>query len=601
MKKLLSILSLGLFVFTGCKEEGNLNVKFSDASFRVGIGQFEPALHTTIGTHMTFLDLSINPESHVWEIIAAGDTNFFLRPDFKFTDTDYESFRMPGPTTTDAKANIVFMKPGMNKVRFYNTFKDSVAYKHKDGITLYPILNDRGLWEIDTVFEVDVYDHIRPAFKVYQGDVETGKLLVTVGKDDSTYIEDEASWRTVKIEKGEYLTYVDETPTGRPNQRQWRIATGNANPEISDKDTATVFYSKEGTYRAGLLINRRIDPLPEASASKLIPLNVKVEPCTTPGVFVDGSLNVGLDDNVSFLVSVPILPFNSKDEVGNFSIHITNPAFDYDETYSPATVALDPGRNTRLILTLPAGKSIHENDMATVTYAGGKISTDCGTLLTSFGPEAAVIPVNDKNLIASDVWNTSFETPKPDVLQPDSYFVQHRSSQSPGGWERAARSAENVAAGTKGDYLLKHSQTGTSRNIARIQHNHDSEDTKADVTETITLFEGEQILVGAWIYVSSGSDDNMIDKGGNLVFALRKGGRREPGQPEVPLWAQFNIDDLVKGKRDEWVKVERIVEISAETSSFNQFRIQYHGGGESGTALFYLDDIEVRRVDRRTE
>ncbi|GAL81925.1 hypothetical protein JCM19274_105 [Algibacter lectus] len=102
-----------------------------------------------------------------------------------------------------------------------------------------------GVWQITETFTIKVFDDIKPVFKVMKGTEE----VLSISETDMPTAANSSSWKTVTIEAGEELTFIDMTTVGEPDKRTWTFNGGKV--ETSGNETINVPYFSLGTFKAG--------------------------------------------------------------------------------------------------------------------------------------------------------------------------------------------------------------------------------------------------------------------------------------------------------------------------------------------------------------
>jgi len=320
-----------------------------------------------LDNYIAFSDVSQNAISHTWSIPAGTS---LLNSEFTENDSIYTPFILSnGALNTEEKLiNVLFREPGIKEIILKNVFKDSVTNSVPDG--------DK--WSVEETFTITVFDNIKPAFRVMNGDEE----IITVTENDLPNVSDAASWPTVTIEAGEQLTYVDMTTTGEPDARTWNFNGGNI--DTSGAESANVFYNGLGNFLAGSINSRRTDAAkPDGEATKLIPLKIEVIPSTQPFV-INGSVSEDVSEVISFNVTGEIGILTGEE--GNFLVNVVNTVAGFDQNIPVQSAKINNSDATQIDLVL--SEPIYNTDEITVTYTSGNIVSVDTRVLESFGPES---------------------------------------------------------------------------------------------------------------------------------------------------------------------------------------------------------------------
>lgn len=526
-----------LFI-NSCEDDTNIAPgEFSDVTWYTSVYPGQP-LVATVGGFVAFTDLSQGALSHEWTI---DEGNYFLKNGFTKNDTILDSFidNNQGLVSLDKTINVLFKKAGLQKVRLYDTFKDSVTYVGKT-FTLKS-KREGNVFVIDTTFVVDVFDSIKPAFKVTNS---LGVTLLNVAENDKVSLQDTASWPTVTIEAGEKLTFNDLTTTGKPTSRNWNIPGGKTT--IGNAAIATYSFFKIGYFKGASIAVSRTDPA--GSVSKLIPIKINVIPSTKPFVF-DGNLTEGETEVISFNVTGEVATILGA--AADFTVQVSNAGSGFNSTIKVKSVAINGSDATKLELTLES--PIYNTDVIKVSFASGKVISVDGRTLSAF----------------------TTETVKPyygvGILSPSGYGVENNAAgwwfQHPAYW-----SASGDQAAT-GSYSLKftcanNTAAGTPGRII----------TYAPSPGAINAGD---YLVKAKVYKVAG----CTVKSFNIGFEKN--------------WVRnaLDISTLADGK---WSEVTRVF-TQPSTKSPDSIFIDVNGptsfGGGIGT--FYIDDIQCIPLEKR--
>ncbi|WP_366186273.1 hypothetical protein [Flavobacterium ovatum] len=342
------------------------------------------------GKFITFLDASQNAISHEWVIPESGK---FLSGKFTSLMTDFSKFIVAGneKSSSDNAVNVLFTEPGDYEVLLKNVFKYEVEGAVKEGEN----------WVVKKIFTVKVFPNISPACKVYKYDYSVDPInpplveVLSLTEAQLPVVEGMATWKTVTIEAGEELVFVDLSTTGNPNTRTWFTVGGK--PEQSSNETSNIKYNKPGDYTASMEIKRNGDGVPEATVSKLIPLKIKVIPSTKDFV-QDGKVTIS-NKVISFSVTGEV---ESVDNIAaNFVVHVTNDVSPvaFDENVAVAGVAIsvvDPS-----IITVTLKEELYNTDIVTLSYNAGSIVSVDDRVLKSFGPVAVMLGSGNNALESS--------------------------------------------------------------------------------------------------------------------------------------------------------------------------------------------------------
>lgn len=361
------------------------NPELSDVTWYTSIVSGTPSA-ISIGDYVSFLDASQGTLSHEWHI--EEDANFLMNT-FKPQDSlplfiDSKA----GLVSNESTVHVLFTKPGINKVMLRNTFSNPVTFQGTSPISSVP-QGDVHLFE--NVFEIDVYDKLKPAFKVFNGANE----ILSVTEDDLPKEEDVDSWPTITIEAGSILKYVDMTTYDRPNARMWGFNNGVS--ATSTDSVVNVTYFKLGETTAGWFRSIRNGDLPNENVLKVIPLKFEVIPSAEPFLIDDSFDIVELVDE-KIVISLSGEAQTLVGQEGNFTVHVTNSS-GFDQNIPVKTVSVDLNDATKLILELD--DLIYNTDTIEVSFQNGSIISVDNRVLEDFGPTPVVSYV--ENLYPADV------------------------------------------------------------------------------------------------------------------------------------------------------------------------------------------------------
>jgi hypothetical protein len=310
---------------------------------------------------IAFRDVSQNTVSHTWSIPTGTS---LLNSKFTDKDSIYTSFISEnGALNTEEKLiNVLFREPGIKEIKLQNVFKDSVTNAVLVG----------GKWKVDQIFTIEVFDNIKPAFKVMNGNIE----VLNITANDMVNAANSASWQKVSIEAGSQLTYIDVTTVGKSDSRTWSFNGGNI--DMSGSESAKVLYNSLGNYTAGSILSKR--DIPKGQVTKLIPLNIEVIPSTKPFV-ITNVLKENASEIISFNVSGEIA--NIANEEANFTVTVMNSVSGFNQDIPVESVSINNSDATQIDLVLSA--PIFNSDDIMISYNAGNIVSVDSRVLESFG------------------------------------------------------------------------------------------------------------------------------------------------------------------------------------------------------------------------
>ena len=446
MKKNIAFITfIAILLIVGCEKE---DFKTTHSNFEwYSTQEKEESMFVEVGGKLDFVDVSLNALSHSWTI---QEGSYFLERTFTNNDSIYDDFIAGNELESVEKSvSVLFTEPGLSTVRLLNTFDRPVKWYHGESDTLFSTQIEDGLWQIDTLMVVDVFEKMLPAFKV----LKNGTEVLSVSASDMPTEADTASWPTVALQEGDTLNYIDLTTIGRPTGRTWLIDVGATEELIAYADTFNAAYNIVGTFLAGKMIsNRGGVGAPPSNVEKLIPMKVKVSYSTAPILL---NTSIAITENASQVLTVPVTGFISKVQgsAEHFTVHVKNGSFEQD--IAVTSVAINTSDATKLELKL--ADEIYNTDEITVAYDGqGNVTNASGfRVLQAF--DATPVEMYWENAWDADMLN----------FEKGEWPVQNW----PGLW---SLSTENVFDGT-------YSYKWSSDNAANTKVETDREDIKFPV------------------------------------------------------------------------------------------------------------------------
>jgi len=390
MKKIFIISVLILTFITSCDDSEYQAPygDFSSLSWTTTEGFEDSNYVSALNNYIGFRDVSKNALTHSWSIPT--DTNL-LNGNFNAEqDTIYTNFvGAAGPLDSSEKLiNVIFRNPGIKEIALRNTFKDSVTES---------VLTN-GVWVVNKIFTVNVFDDVKPMFKVMKGTEE----VLTVSEADMPSEADAASWPTVIVEAGEQLTYIDLTTTGDPDARTWSFNGGAM--DMSGAETVNLSYNGLGNFTAGSITSKRNDAAkPDGEATKLIPLKIEVVPSSQP--FVLNGMITEDSEVISLNVTGEIETLTGEE--GNFTVHVVNTAAGFDQNIPVQSATVNSSDATQIDLVLSA--PIYNSDVITVEYTAGNIGSVDFRVLESFTATNVLLHRSDNIITGAGLDWTGYE------------------------------------------------------------------------------------------------------------------------------------------------------------------------------------------------
>ncbi|MBJ7881580.1 SwmB domain-containing protein [Gelidibacter salicanalis] len=524
MKKIIyTVLTLVLILTFSCDSD-EYEAPFGDFSSHEWIttsGFEETDYVLALNDYIGFRDVSRNAIEHSWSIPSGTR---ILSNDFTENDSIYASFIVGnGPGASDQKLlNLLFVESGVKEVVLRNVYRNQV----ENSVEL------NGKWVVEERFTVNVFDDVKPSFKVMRGIEE----ILSVSETDFPNAANSASWPTVTIEAGEQLTYIDLTTVGMPDTRTWTFNGGNI--QTSNAATANVFYNGLGNFLAGSINSRRANAdKPDGEAIKVIPLKIEVIPSTQPFI-INGSLTESASEIISFDVTGELA--SVAGEEGNFVVNVMNAVTEFNQNIPVQTVAINGSNATQIDLTLSA--PIFNSDVITVTYTEGNIKSIDSRVLQSFGPETVQMffegSMNIAGFTGYEVeWEGSGNQFK--KANTEGYFAQHNGNSEAG----PLYYYRDTSMPYEGNSSMKF-ETPTSGipNLARLQGSQFS---------TLSPVNSGTYVPSVWIYIDAATTLNTIDynftDGPRLSFDISSAPKEKWVQLKLP---EITLGDIDSGRLD---------------------------------------------------
>lgn len=552
MKKIFIIVILSSVLMLGCNEDDYVPPygDFSSFLWTTTSGFEESDYVLALNNYVGFRDLSRNAISRTWDI---PEGTKILTNDFNENDTIYSNLVVgAGPSTLSGNLiNILFDEPGMKEVGLSTILRDSVENAFRNGEN----------WQVDQTFTINVFDDIKPAFKVLKGTEE----VLNVSAADMPDFANQSSWPTIEIEAGEELTYIDLTTIGEPDERRWTFEGGNI--ESSIRDTISVLYNGLGNFVAGeVRVFRDSNDKPDGEETKLIPLNIEVIPSTKPFV-INGNISESIDEVISFNVTGEIATLFGEE--GNFTVNVTNAATGFDQNIPVQTVSVNPDDATRvdLILTAP----IYNSDVVTVSYASGSITSVDARTLQDF--DSQVVVMDFQGAMNVDGF-TGFETPwggggnQYKKANTEGYFAQHNANNPNGPlyyWK-------DDSFARIGDSSMKFETPETGiPNLARLQ---------GSAFTSLSPVTAGSYLPTVWVYLDADNTMSTI---------------------EYNFTADTNfVFDISTTPRGEWVLLT-LPEVTLGDINSGRFDINIRGAGQGDAIVqkLWIDSFDLLIVELR--
>ncbi len=548
MKKFnIYLLLLLLITIAACqKQDYEAPVELINTSFLTNV---PPGTAFTKSTNefISFLDLSHGSLTRQWTIETP---NKFLITGFNPKDSLFKYIDKSKDTTSNASTiHVLFLKPGINKVKLRLTFNQKVTYP---GTVPIVAVEQNGVWVIEKIWEINIYGPLLPAFKVTdKNNVE----VLNVSKTQLIAEADSTKWPVVEVEAGDFLNFTDLTTDDRPEGRKWTINGGK--PETSGAEVAKISFFKLGTFNAGTITSSRT--LPKASTIKVIPLKIKVIPSSKPFVFV-GGLAEAPDETISFTVSGEVKPFSGQE--GSFTLKYVNGTRSGNIAVLQAKVNATDATKIDLKLAAP----IYNSDALNLSFAGTGIKSVDERTLASFTNQK-VKSYAGVNIIPDEFAGIETYGANANNAYSNGYFVQGNSGNTNPVFSRTtdkfvsgvASMKFEVPSGITTDYTLQGSYFAANVNMPAGAY-----------SASITVF----LEVG-----------NTMSQ---LLTSLQTPATNI-------LW------DISSTPRGQWVTLTQNISIAAKSTGRYDTKVVKTANPNAGTGLqkLYIDDYSFTTIEVR--
>ena len=558
MKKIFIISALMLAFIVSCEKDDYVAPygDFSSLSWTTTQGFEESDYVSALNNYIGFRDVSKNALTHSWSIPSG--TNL-LNGEFNAEqDTIYTNFiASAGPLdSSDKLINVIFREPGVKEIELKNTFKDSVAES---------ILTN-GVWVVNKVFTVTVFDDIRPAFKVMKGTEE----ILSVSETDMPSTANAASWPTVTLEAGEELTYIDLTTIGEPDTRTWNL--NGAFPESSNAQSATIGYFGIGMFTGGnVTVKRNDSEKPDGESTKLIPLNIEVIQSTQPFVRV-GTINEDASEVISLNVNGHVGTLSGEE--ANFTVHVVNTAAMFDQNIAVQSATVNNTNLTQIDLVL--SQPIFNSDEITIEYTGGNIISADERILESFTATNVLMHRNDNIITGAGLDYTGFE-----IEAITGNFL--RKGFAEGYW-----------VGASNDVFPNYSRTTDMSNSGAASMRYESPEgvTTARLQGAWFTKEDQSTFAIATLPAAAYDVSYMIYlEPGNTMQIFKT----EVQGGEITTW---DISTLPRG---QWLEISNTITIPEDLTNerFDLRLFDTDNVGVTGEQIMYFDDLSWRPLESR--
>lgn len=560
MKKIFIISALMLAFLVGC-EKDDYEAPFGDFSSLAWTTTqgFETSDYVSaLNNYVGFRDVSKNAIEHSWSIPSGTQ---LMSNDFTENDTIYSEFVVAsGPLeSSENLLNVLFTEPGVKEIELRNTFRDSVAES---------VFSD-GVWKVNKIFSVTVFDDVKPAFQVLRGT----DVVLSVSESEMPDEADVASWPTVTVEAGEQLTYIDLTTTGDPDTRTWNFNGGAM--DTSGAETVNLSYNGLGSFIAGSMTSKRNDAAkPDGEATKLIPLKIEVVPSTQP--FVLNGMITEDSEVISFNVTGEIETLVGEE--ANFTVHVVNATAGFDQNIAVQSATVNPSDATQIDLVLSA--PIYNSDVITVEYTAGNIGSVDFRVLESFSATNVSLHRSD-NIITGSGAGIGLDYTGFEVEATTGNFL--RKGFAEGYWVGATNNA-----------FLNFSRTTDQSNSGSASMRYESPEGVTTARLQGAWFTQETRTTYAIATLPAGTYDvsyMVYLEPGNTMLAFQT----EVQGGESTTW---DISTLPRG---QWVEVGNRITLPADLTNerFDLRLFDTDNIGVTGEQIMYFDDLSWRLLEAR--
>ena len=557
MKKIFIISVLILTFITSCDDSEYQAPygDFSSLSWTTTEGFEDADYVSALNNYIGFRDVSKNALTHSWSIPT--DTNL-LNGNFNAEqDTIYTNFvGAAGPLDSSEKLiNVIFRNPGIKEIALRNTFKDSVTES---------VLTN-GVWVVNKIFTVNVFDDVKPMFKIMKGTDE----VLTVSEADMPSEADAASWPTVIVEAGEQLTYIDLTTTGDPDARTWSFNGGAM--DMSGAETVNLSYNGLGNFTAGSITSKRNDAAkPDGEATKLIPLKIEVVPSSQP--FVLNGMITEDSEVISLNVTGEIETLTGEE--GNFTVHVVNTAAGFDQNIPVQSATVNSSDATQIDLVLSA--PIYNSDVITVEYTAGNIGSVDFRVLESFTATNVLLHRSDNIITGAGLDWTGYE-----VEATTGNFL--KKGYAEGYWVGNTNVpflnlTRTTALSNSGASSMKY-ESPSGVTTVKLQGSWFTHGAKS--TFAIATLPAGDYDVSYMVYLEPG----------NTMLAFET-------EVQGGVLTTWDISTLPRG---QWVEVKNTINIAAALTN-KKFDLKINASdnvGVTGEQIMYFDDLSWRLLEAR--
>ncbi|WET04082.1 hypothetical protein NYQ10_21030 [Flavobacterium johnsoniae] len=515
----LFLVAIGLYSCSDIYDSIDLNA----ANSRIIVSsQMDYGNKIRVGSHETFGDISAGVESRLWT---------FPEGVVDIVDSDNDV------TSTEQNVKAIFNVVGKHEVKLHQVFKGE-AYTTGSTNPVAKVL--------DTTIVVTVLAPISIVVKAnyLNTDGTLGAELNVVNGAKNEVL----AGRTIRY------TLITE---GEPEAYLWTIDGGDPATSTTDTKTVDVRYKKLGTFGFTIKANT---PRPFGEATVMLKDFINVIPSTDPVTMDDAQV---IDDQGNIALNYSREMNAETLKASDFSVTLKNKSgATLPVTISSATISPTEGN---IVLLKLAGQTLYNDDIITVSYTKGSLTTADAVFASSFTDVA--VSFKSVNILASTTFDYGFET----STSADWVYL---------GWGAPWNKFTSAVTSTKAHGGKKSlSVQIDARGGMILGYNHGGD------KGTFRLTAGKTYSMGSWVYVESLGDKASV--------------------PDLRLYFTPNTDwgigpnpgfsaDFAVGK---WVYSSALVKIN--TTADYSFMLRSDNQGNSSALKFYIDDITVSEAKLR--
>ncbi len=408
----------------------------------------DPIFETT-SNYVSIIDASQGTIDHEWIISYDTGVRYLLDEIISSDDKDYSDnidYSLTNINTKDA-VHLTFTETGVQTVTLRNTYEREVSFTYSyreegNSTRLYNTITSElidGKHVLEFTFTFEIFNGtFDPTVRVYRDAAYTDEVEIGYATDSDGY-------KSVEIETGDYLYFVDETGD-RTNSWGWTCdEAGISFPYSSSYQEAALQFVvlSEDNYDLPFIVKETLGretdaanpSLPLSSTNYYVPLNIYVMPSSKP--LECTVTQSSISTTVNFTINSQFQSESiASDSHSLFSLDVYNATSGYTATITPISCELEEGLGkNNLILTF--SESLYNTDELKLTYNGGAgdISVSGDTPLSEKITEAGLSSVFDvvTDLISFDGFPAG-ECLDPSIFDFSSFINSSALSPEDLGW-----------------------------------------------------------------------------------------------------------------------------------------------------------------------